>query len=153
MRLAHSCLLPSVWKKAARLVLLAVGITFSAVTIAATLSMAIRQLRRFWRERREAIVRKENLSSGLFVLLIVTLAAEHWTTIARLMSNVVGVRYVHLLDAAPLHERADVYRAVAGLRGVYTGYAYVFRDGVDMVSVSGPGVSLVVNGKVSSGFG
>lgn len=118
---------------------------FILAIVLATLAEIIPRLRPFLRTQRLDF----NLSSVplvpmLCAVLIIMLAGEHWVVIVRIIARAFGATFVHKLQPAHL-TTADIYRAVPDLRGMYTGYSYIYRDGNDMVRISGPWISAVVN--------
>lgn len=123
--------------------LTAFGLVLITICLLTTLGTVLPRFHVSSRLQREAFVSLPMIPT-LFVIMIVVLAGEHWIVIVRTFARLVGVKFTHALETAHLSD-ADMYRAVPDLRGIYIRYSYIFRDGNDMVRVSGPWVSVVVN--------
>lgn len=140
-----ACLSPSLFQFTWQTFIISISVVTCIMAVATTLSSTIPRVRAIFRLSRDASLKSIPLTPVLILLLLVAMAGEDWVTIVRLVARTVGVNFSHALESQPFSNDADVYRAVAGLRGVHDGYAYIFRDGSSLVRVSGPGVVLVVN--------
>lgn len=80
----------------------------------------------------------------LVVVLVMAMAGENWTFMVKTFARAFGASYKHDLQHEAFTVPAEVYRAIPDLRGLYSGYAYIFSDNEQTVRITGPSVSLVV---------
>lgn len=144
VRNVMNCMSPSYSMIAIKLIITALTIVITFSTVIIMISKSLPRLRGLFGTPLNAHLVPIKLTHMLAFTCVCMFIGEDWIFIVKSLARICGVAFKHDLHLETFNAPADVFRAIPDLRGLYSGYAYVFRDNVQMVRITGPTVSIVV---------
>lgn len=139
-----ACMMPSYPVRIFQLLFVSLAIVIIISTIVLMVSKVIPRAQGFLGTPLNAHLVSLKFTHVLIAILLIGLAGEDWVSIVKSLSRVLGVACNHELNHEVFAQPGDVFRAVSELRGLHSGYSYVFSDNEQTIRLTGPAVPLVV---------